>query len=69
MLFTGRRGRPKFNVSNEQLEYLSLLSLSWSEIVVLVGVSRTTSYSPTLRRLFVEHLRNTINLLHPSIPP
>ncbi len=43
-LSTGGRGRPKFNVSREQLEYLSSLSFSWSEIAVLIGVSRTTLY-------------------------
>ena len=27
-----RRGRPKFNISKEQLEYLSSMSFSWSQV-------------------------------------
>ena len=37
-------GRPRFNISKEQLEYLSSLSFKWSEIAVLLGVSRMTIY-------------------------
>ncbi len=38
------RGRPRFNVSREQLEYLSSLGFSWSEIASILGVSRMTVY-------------------------
>ena len=37
-------GRPKFNITKDQLEYLSSLSFSWSQIGQLLGVSRMTIY-------------------------
>ncbi len=39
---TGQRGRPRFDISREQLEHLSSMSFSWSEIADLLGVSRST---------------------------
>ena len=41
---THSRGRPCFNVSKEQLEYLSSLGFSWTEVSTLLGVSRMTIY-------------------------
>ena len=41
---TGRRGRPRFNIDKEQMEYLLSLSFNWSEIAALIGVSRMTLY-------------------------
>ena len=38
------RGRPRFDISQSQLEYLASLSFSWSEIASLLGVSRMTIY-------------------------
>ena len=38
------RGRPRFNVSKEHLEYLSSLGFSWTEVLTLRGVSRMTIY-------------------------
>ena len=38
------RGRSRFNIGQEQLEYLASLSFSWSEIASLFGVSRMTIY-------------------------
>ena len=38
------RGRPQFNVSKEQLEYLSSLGFSWTEVASIFGVSRMTIY-------------------------
>lgn len=38
------RGRPRFEVSKEQIEYLVSLSFSYSEIASLLGVSRSTLY-------------------------
>ena len=35
-------GRPRFNITKEQLEYLSSMSFSWSQIATLMGVSRMT---------------------------
>ena len=39
-----RRGRPRLEVTQDQLEYLSSLSFSWTEIAALLGVSRMTLY-------------------------
>jgi hypothetical protein len=41
VVHTGRRGRPRFDVTKEQLEYLASL---WSDIAALFGVSRTTIF-------------------------
>lgn len=41
---TGHRGRPRFDVSANQLEYLASLSFSWSAIANMLGVSRMTLY-------------------------
>ena len=38
------RGRPRFDVSIEQLQYLKSLSFTWSEIAALLCVSRMTLY-------------------------
>ena len=39
-----RRGRPIFIISKEQLEYLHSLSFSWTQIALLLGLSRMTVY-------------------------
>ena len=39
-----RPGRPRFEITREQLEYLSSMSFSWSHIAELLGVSRMTIY-------------------------
>lgn len=41
---SGARGRPRFDVSRNQLEYLSSLSFTWTEAASLLGVSRMTIY-------------------------
>lgn len=41
---SGRRGRPKFNVTANQLLYLASLSFSWKKIARLLGISRMTLY-------------------------
>ena len=41
---TGQRGRPKFDVDKEQIEYLLSLSFNWMEIAALLGISRMTLY-------------------------
>ena len=38
------RGRPKYLITSEQLEYLVSLRFSWNEISALLGVSRMTLY-------------------------
>lgn len=37
-------GRPRFDISQEQLVYLHSLSFSWSQIAAILGVSRMTLY-------------------------
>ena len=41
---SGRRGRPRFQIYGDQLEYLRSLSFTWTEIASLLGVSRMTIY-------------------------
>ena len=41
---SANRGRPRFNISKDQLEYISSLAFSWTEIASLLGVSRMSSY-------------------------
>lgn len=38
------RGRPRFDISKEQLVYLSSLYFTWVDIAALLGVSRMTVY-------------------------
>lgn len=40
----GQRGRPRFQITKEQLLHLSSLSFSWSNIAAMLGVSRMTIY-------------------------
>ena len=35
-------GRPRFDISEDQLEYLSSMSFSWTQIASMLGVSRMT---------------------------
>lgn len=41
---SGAPGRPKFDISRDQMVYLSSLSFKWTEIADLLGVSRMTVY-------------------------
>ena len=41
---TGARGRPRFQITQEQLEYLYSLSFTWNDISEMLGVSRMTVY-------------------------
>ena len=38
------RGRPRFDIGQDQLEYLSGLGFSWADVARLLGVSRMTIY-------------------------
>ena len=40
----GRRGRPRFEVTSYQLEYLASLSFTWTQTAAMLGVSRMTVY-------------------------
>ena len=37
-------GRPKFQISHDQLQYLSSMSFNWTQIAEMLGVSRMTIY-------------------------
>ena len=39
-----RPGRPRFDISQDQLEYLSSMSFSWTKIASMLSVSRMTVY-------------------------
>jgi len=43
-LVSTRLGRPRFDISQEQLIYLYSLSFSWSQIAAMLGMSRMTLY-------------------------
>ena len=43
--YTGRRGRPKYIVKEEQLVFLRELRFTWSTIALMFGVSRRTMYN------------------------
>ncbi len=38
------RGRPRFEVSRDQVKYLCSLSFKWNEIAAMLGISRMTLY-------------------------
>ena len=44
MEYLGSRGRPRFCITQSQLQYLKSLAFTWSEIASILGVSRMTLY-------------------------
>lgn len=74
---TGVQGRPRFQISQEQLEYLHSLSFSWSDVSDMLGVSRMTIYryrrdfnmvSETRQTLTDHQLRAIITELRSEVP-
>ena len=74
---TGARGRPRFQISQEQLEYLYSLSFSLSDVSDMLGVSRMTIYryrrdfnmvSETCQILTDHQLRAIITELRSEVP-
>ena len=72
-----RPGRPRFDVSRSQLEYLSSFSFSWTEIASLLGVSRMTVYrrrrefdllSRRLQDISDDELRTLVRELQTTFP-
>lgn len=61
MIRTGQRGRPKFAVTSEQVEYLVSLSFSWFAIAKILGVSRTTLYRRWIELGMLQRGRNIRN--------
>lgn len=41
---SSRRGRPKFDITEDQLTYLASLSFKWKQVARMLGVSRMTLY-------------------------
>lgn len=57
---TGQRGRPRFQIEREQLEYLRSLSFSWSNIAAMLGISRMTLYRHRRLLNMVDKPRQTL---------
>ena len=55
VLSTGRPGRPRFNISSDQLQYLSSMSFTWADIASMFGVSRMTIYRRRLEYGLLHH--------------
>lgn len=45
LLYSTGPGRPRFHITQEQIQYLRSLSFSWTDISRLLGVSRMTLHS------------------------
>lgn len=45
---TGKRGRPRISINQEQLEFLRDLQFTWTEIADLYGINRRTLYRKRL---------------------
>ena len=66
-------GRPRFDISQEQVVYLRSLSFSWSHISSMLGVSRMTLYRRRAefgmlnfpyQAMKDERLRSTVRKMH-----
>ena len=55
-----RVGRPRFDITREQLQYLASMSFSWSHIAGMLGVSRSTLYRRRLEYQLVDYARENI---------
>lgn len=73
----GRGGRPRFDISRDQLLYLKSLTFSWSEIASLLNVSRMTIYrrrrdcgllDEPLRTMNEDELRHFVEELRTQLP-
>ena len=73
---TQEPGRPRFNITKEQLEYLSSMSFSWSQMATLFGVSRMTIYRRRAEfglllnpetSLSYSDLNSLVHTMHPEI--
>ena len=70
-------GRPRFEISQDQLVYLHSLSFSWTQIAAMLGVSRMTVYrrrselgmlNPATRAVSDGNLQSLVRELH-SLQP
>ena len=55
-----RVGRPRFDITREQLQYLASMSFSWSHIAGMLGVSRSTLYCRRFEYQLVDYARENI---------
>ena len=58
------RGRPRFDIGRDQLEYLSSLNFTWTAIASMLGVSRMTIYRRRREFLEMGEAISDANLLH-----
>jgi len=56
-----RRGRPRFLVTQDQLEHLRSLSFTWTDVCSLLGVSRMTIYRHRQEFGMVDDPHGTLN--------
>jgi len=69
-------GRPRFEINQDQLEYLASLSFSWMEIAAILGVSRMTIWRrrqefeiiPALTNLNDEELLRQVREMRAELP-
>ena len=61
VIFSGRRGRPSYNISREQILYLRSLSFRWNVIAKLLGISVMTLYRRRQEFGLVEDPRTRIS--------
>lgn len=57
-LLTGRRGRPRFEITANQLVYLTSLSFTWKKIASMLSISRMTLYRRRVEFGMVHHGRD-----------
>ena len=71
------RGRPKFDISKEQLEYLKSMDFTWTQIAELLGVSLMTIYrrrrefgmlGQAATNISDEELRTILNQMRRDLP-
>ena len=70
-------GRPRFSITREQLQYLSSMSFSWTQIADILGVSRMTIYRRRVefglvhtanRTMTDSELRRTLRQIRSELP-
>ena len=58
---TTRRGRPKFDITREQLEFLASMSFTWTQIARMLGVSHMTIYRRRVEFQMVQSVNGTLS--------
>ena len=60
-IHTSRRGRPKFDITREQLEFLASMSFTWTQIARMLGVSHMTVYRRRVEFQMVQSVSGTLS--------